>query len=181
MAETPLSCLLNLGESRLAKAPTRRVWDSCTIIDYLSGASRASPHCHRIIDSASRGETEIIVSTLAAAEVANIKEQPGTAAEEMIQEFFGRDYVIQANVDMHVSKRARELVRNYPPSGNLKRLGVADAIHLATALHWKIPILESYDDKLLERINADRHLLGAKILLRHPQYEGQVHAGNLLS
>lgn len=101
----------------------------------------------------------------------------------MIEEFFGRNYVIKANVDMYVSKHARELVRNYPSSGKLEKLTIADAIHLATALHWKIPVFESYDDKLLNRINAEPHLLGAgaKILLRHPQYEGQVHAENLLS
>lgn len=161
-------------------ADARRVWDSCTIIDYLAGTERAAPHCQLIIDSAQRGETEIIVSALAEAEVVKLDGNLSNSAEDMIREFFGRPYVLRANVDPFVTETARELIRKYPRANSLDKLRPVDAVHVATAIRWKVPVFESYDDRVLNRINAKPDLLPMKMALRHPQYLGQDRSEDLL-
>ena len=48
----------------------RRLWDSCTIIDYLAGKTDVADACSKVIEQAERGELEIAVSVLATFEVA---------------------------------------------------------------------------------------------------------------
>ena len=49
-------------------AAERRVWCSCTIIDYLKGVERARP-CIEIITHMHEGSQEIVTSVIAEAEV----------------------------------------------------------------------------------------------------------------
>lgn len=145
-------------------APTRRVWCSCTIIDYLKGAARAEPDCQQIIDSAERGETEIVVSALAEAEV--VKVDPADPdSETKIREFFARPYVIRVALDIRVAEMAREIVRTY----GLKPL---DAVHVATALRAKVPTLETFDQEMIDKVNGKEG--NPPLQIRNPTYEGQL-------
>ncbi len=124
-------------------AVDRRMWCSCTIIDYLKGAERAKP-CIEIIEHQRQGVREIVTSVLAEAEVAHLgADISHSDAEAMIKEFFGRLYIVRVPVDRFIAEEARRLVRSH---SGLKAL---DAVHIATALRWKVPLLETFDDVLL--------------------------------
>ena len=136
----------------------RRLWCSCVIIGYLAGEDALKEVCPRIIEQAARGEAEIIVSTVAMAEVAYLKGMDVDDSERRIQEFFARDYVVPVAVDPTVARTARRHIREYA----LKPL---DAIHLATAAVWRIPTLETTDPDLL---NLSRQVGNPLITIRRP-------------
>jgi predicted nucleic acid-binding protein len=126
-------------------AKPRRLWDASVIIDYLKGTGEAGV-CDDIIEHAGKGDLEIAVSMLAHAEVAKVD---GSERDEgLIQEFFSRPYVISIAVTRQVTAEARRLVRD----GLVKRS--ADAIHAATALVYKIPILETTDLDDFKSVNG---------------------------
>ena len=148
--------------------PPQRVWDSNVIIDYLSGAVRAAQQCPAIIGEAERGEIEIVVSTTAETEVVSLDGSTDQDAELRIREFFSRVYILRANVDSLVGELSRQLVRDYPRMGQLLQVKPKDAVHVATALRWRIPVLETFDDNLIDRIAAEPHKLPRPLELRHP-------------
>lgn len=88
-------------------------------------------------------------------------------AELMIREFFGRDYIIRAALDAAIAQRARSLVRRYKNAPKLKPL---DAVHIATALHHNIPLLETYDDDMIKV--SEREGDNPPLVIRKPTYEG---------
>ncbi len=133
-------------------APPRRLWCSCLVIDYLSGAARNKDECESIITAAKAGEIEIAVSALALAEVAYLGDEGADVAEAKIAEFFRRDYVVVAQLDFEVGEEARRLVRAYKDDPKLKPL---DAAHLAAAIRYRIPLLETEDDDLLRLDNQE--------------------------
>lgn len=157
-------------------APRRVVWCSCTILDYLSGAERAREQCGLIIEAARRGEVQIIVSTMAEIEVAKIDGVLPEEQEEMILEFFDREYVIRHSIDQRIAATARSLMRTYGLRG-------PDATHIATALLAPgVTAFESYDDKDMDKVrNSDIPLpQGNKIVLRNPTHEGQGRAEDFM-
>ena len=112
----------------------RRLWDSSVIIDYLAGRAEVGEACTKIVEQAERGEIEIVVSALAAVEVAFLRGSDDQESESMIRELFGRSYIIPVAIDMRLASIARSLVRKYRTSPRLKP---PDAAHLATAIQWK--------------------------------------------
>ncbi|MCH7786479.1 MAG: type II toxin-antitoxin system VapC family toxin [Chloroflexi bacterium] len=150
-------------------AVPRRVWDSCIVIGYLAGYEELKPDCLQIIEQAKRGELEIMVSALATIEVAYLQGSSDADSEAKIQEFFSRDYVIPVAIDISIAATARYLIRKYSNNYDYK-LRPPDAAHLALAIQWKVPILETTDTDLL-RLNE---LEGTPpVVIRKPLYEGQ--------
>ncbi|MBI4303386.1 MAG: type II toxin-antitoxin system VapC family toxin [Chloroflexi bacterium] len=145
----------------------RRLWDSCIVIGYLSGQQYIKTDCDQIIQQAERGELEIVVSTVASAEVAFLPHLSDSDSELKIQEFFSRKYVVIAAFDISVARIVRRLIRDYknldPP------LKPADAIHIATALQWQIPIIETTDPDLLRLDGKEGN---PRLIIRRPFYEG---------
>jgi predicted nucleic acid-binding protein len=139
----------------------RRLWCSCTIIDFLKGEERARP-CIDIIRQCERRQLEIVVSALAMAEVAKL-DSPAEEAERRIKEFFSRDYLIAIPVDQRVAEMARSLVQQH--SG----LHGPDAVHVATALVYGVPVVETFDDRLL-RLDIAESVAG--LTVRLPLYDG---------
>ena len=143
-----------------------RLWDSSVIIGYLGGQDDLAQTCNDIIDYAETGGVRIYVSTLAMAEVAYLQGLGDQDSEEKIREFFGREYVLSVNVDPRVAEIARELVRK---RRDVQVLKPPDAIHLATAIQWNIPVLESTDPDL---IRLDGIEGSPPITIRLPTFEG---------
>lgn len=141
----------------------RRVWCSSVIIDYLQGADRAKPDCQLIVEQAERGEIEILVSTLTIAEVTNLRGVIPDEAEASILEFFRRSYIVLVTVDIGVAEVARRLRRTHG-------LKTVDSVHMATALHHGVSILESYDEDLLKLSEKEGQPF---LTIRPPTYEGQ--------
>lgn len=142
--------------------PQQRLWDANVPLDYLSGNSRVQPDCDLIIEQAERGQLEIVVSTIAEAEVAYIEGYSASDSEAKIREFFSRDYVVVAGVDSPIARIARGLIRDW-------KLKPADAIHLATAIRWHIPILETSDPDLRK---LDGKVGNPLIVIQKPTYTG---------
>lgn len=124
-------------------AVPRRLWDACVVLAYLSGDKQVDPDCGLIINHAAQGGLEIMVSTIAEAEVAYLPGISSADSEAKIREFFSREYVVVASFDSPIARIARRLIRDHGPG-----LRAADAVHMATALQWHIPILETIDPDL---------------------------------
>jgi len=146
--------------------PARRVWDSCVVIGYLAGYPELREQCELVIDSAKRGEVEIVVSALAMIEAAYLAGYSDNDAEARIREFFGRRYVVPVQIDAPIAAIARDLIRRHRDS---RRIEPGDATHLATAIQWKIPIIETTDDGLLRFDKIEGSPL---ITVRKPFFEG---------
>ena len=148
--------------------PPRRMWESNVVIGYLAGNEALRESCPLIVEQARQGELEIVVSTMVQVEVAYLEGLDPSEAEERIREFFGRRYIIPAAFDIPVAIAARRLIRREREQG--RRIKPADAIHLATAEQWHIPILETVDTDLLR---LDKQYGNPLITVRQPLYEGQ--------
>ena len=146
--------------------PPRRLWDSCVIIDYLAGRADVAEPCSEIIEQAERGEIEIVVSVIATIEVAYLAGSDDRDSEARIRELFGRSYIIPAAIDVRVASLARHLVRKYRTSPKIKP---PDAAHLATAIQWNVPVVETTDPDLLRLDGLEGD---PPITIRHPFYEG---------
>ena len=146
--------------------PPRRLWDSSVIIGFLAGDENVLEHCQLIVEQAERGELEIVVSTLAAAEVAYLEGYSDEDSEDMIREFFGRDYIVLVAVDARMAAVARGLVSRYR---NEMRIKPADAIHLAAAVQLNLPVLETTDGDLLRFSGLEGN---PNVVVREPLYEG---------
>ena len=146
--------------------PPRRLWDSSVVIGYLTGDQSIGLACSQIIRQAELKETEILVSQMAIVETSYLRGQSDEASERLIKEFFSREYIVPVNIDSYVSFIARDLVRKYR---NSPRISPADAVHLATAIHWKIPVLETTDNPLI-RFNQREG--NPPVSVRRPLYDG---------
>ena len=109
---------------------------------------------------------EIVVSALAMIEAAYLVGYSDNDAESRIREFFGRRYVVPVQIDAPIAAIARDLIRRHHDT---RRIDPGDATHLATAIQWKIPIIETTDDDLLR---FDRTEGNPLIVVREPLYEG---------
>lgn len=146
--------------------PLRRLWDSSVIIGYLAGYSGLEPDCSNIIRQAEAGDLEIVVSEMAKVETAYLAGLSDEESENLIREFFSRDYIIPVSIDDPVSHISRQLIRKYRTYPKLKP---PDAIHLATAILWHIPIIETTDTDLLR---MDQREGNPPIITRRPLYVG---------
>ena len=141
----------------------RRLWDSCTIIDYLAGSPEVAETCSQIIEQAERGGLSIFVSAMARTEVAYLEGMDDQDSKRKIREFFGRGYIIPVAVDMRVASVASDLVIKHRSGPKIKP---PDAVHLATAIQLGIPVVETTDEGLVRFDGLEG------ITIRLPLYEG---------
>lgn len=159
--------------------PHQRVWDTSVIIDFLEGNQRAEPHVPLIIEQAKRGEAQIVVSSFAEVEVVKIDGVLTNDQEEMITEFFGRSYVVRAQLDARVAAIARRITRDSSLAPNMQTIKPKDAVHVATAARWNIPIFECYDGPLIVTLTQHPSLVPG-VTAREPLYVGQSRAQDFL-
>lgn len=141
-----------------------RLWDSNIILYYLAGEPRLKSVCDLIIKQAERGEIQLRVSVVAQAEVAYLPGYSDLDSENIVREFFSRNYITTINYDIPVSREARRLIRKYKPG-----FKPYDAVHMATALLWHIPVLETVDSDLLKLSGNEGD---PPLTIREPLYEG---------
>ena len=151
----------------------RRLWDTSVIIGYLAGEEDVAEACDNTIGRAERVEVEIVVSAMATIEVAYLEGLDDQDSEAKIRELFNREYIIPVAIDVGVAFIARELVRKYKVGPKIKP---PDAAHLATAIQWRIPMVETTDADLLRLDGLEGDPL---ITIRRPLYEGTLRMPGL--
>ncbi len=145
-----------------------RYWDSDAFLGYLKGEPDKCSACEEVLSRAGKGEVTIVTSALTLTEVLFAKYHPKLPKimREEIATFFDSDYIALSDVDITVAKLARDVVWD----NNIKP---KDAIHVATALLWGVPLLNTFDGRLLKhdgKINSP-HPPHAPLRIRKPGEE----------
>ena len=130
-------------------------WDSCAWLGLLNGEAGRKQILENVYGQARRGLIQIWTSTIAVVEVNRLSGEmnlprpvPNTGVEA-IDELLFQPFVNLVSLDTIVAKRARQLLRD--TRGLTKR---PDAMHLASAIQWNIPILHTYDGSDLLHLNG---------------------------
>lgn len=100
--------------------------------------------CRETLKSAESGEIEIVTSAFTLAEVC--KRAPDPAAPAInLPAFFDQPYILLVPIDKAVGLRAQNM-----QLAGLFGIRPPDAVHLASALVHSIPVLHTFDGKLLD-------------------------------
>lgn len=121
-------------------------WDSDAFLGWLQAEPGKVELCEGTIERAKAGEVLILTSTLTIAEVLWLKGQPKVSKDkaDALRKFFRRSFIRVRNVTRSVAEAAQDLVWDHG-------IKPKDAIHVATALDAKVPILETFDEGLLAK------------------------------
>lgn len=143
----------------------RRYWDSNAFLGHLNGEPEKAEACEAVLAAAEAGKLVIVTSALTLAEVLYVKGQTPMPKEkrELVSRFFKQPYISVQNVTRRIAEVGRELYwdQNVRPQ---------DAIHVATALVYKIPVLNTFDGKLLS-LDGKLGEPPLKIEKPHEQYQ----------
>lgn len=132
----------------------------------MNEADRHHDTCLKILNDASEGKLEIVVSALVMVEVIRPKGAPVPLPpedERKIRDFFENEYVKMRSVDRLIAEVARDLCWKYG-------LHPRDAIHLATAKDALCDCLETTDAKRL-RVSENPDV---GITIREPSWTSQL-------
>ena len=123
-----------------------RYWDSDCFLALLKKERGRIPACRSVIKRAAGREFLIVTSALTLAEVLNLKGRPPLPSNirDEVTNFFKNDFIYVHNVTRRLAEDARNLVWD-------AQVDPKDAIHAATAIQSSVPLLNTYDGKLLAR------------------------------
>lgn len=154
-----MSTLLNSGGSSLASL-TKIYWDSCAWLGLVNGESGRRQELEIVYGQGRNGIIEIWTSTLSIVEANRLDSEVGMAKPiptdslATLDNMLFQPFVKLVPVDTDIARRARRLVRETPGLGKK-----ADAIHLASAMRWNVPIFHTYDGNDLlhldQKLNCD--------------------------
>lgn len=154
----------------MAAKPIRLYWDSCAWLGFLNGEDDKKRELEIIYSAARDGRFEIWTSTLSMVEVrrtAAEKHEPKPLSDEnngKIRQLFEQRFVFSIPLAQDIADNARELFRTTPGLGKFQ-----DAVHLASALRWSVPILHTYDnDDLLHLSGKFKCRNGELITICYP-------------
>lgn len=125
--------------------PQRRCWDSVCCLGWLRNEPDKAPACQAVLDLVDAGKVELVVSTLALAEVLWIRghDRIPRDSKEKVRAFFRRSSFLVASVDLATAELAQELVWDYGVKSK-------DAVHVATALLLGCVSLDNVRSRLME-------------------------------
>jgi predicted nucleic acid-binding protein len=151
----------------------KRYWDSSVFLASIKNEPNRADVCEKIIKDAGAGRCEIYTSMITLTEVVKrrAKENPiDPQTEVVISGFFRNSFIKPVPVDYIIATRARRLIWDFP------WLSARDAIHIATAIELKIPILEHYDDDDIGKVGerVEKNNLPGFPDIRHPKWVGQL-------
>lgn len=135
--------------------PVRIYWDSCAWLGLINAEPDKLPDVRAVYGLARKGLVEIWTSTIAIVEanrLATEMQLPKPISPEsiaQIDDLLFQPFVHLINLDQTVAKRARKILRE--TQGLKKR---PDAIHLASAVIWNIPLFHTYDHDDLLHLNG---------------------------
>ena len=122
----------------------KRYWDSDAFLGYFNEEPDKHSACQGVLEAADSGRILIVTSALTLAEVLYAKKHPKLPIEKrtVIEQFFKSPFISVQNVTRKIAEQARDIVWD-------NGIKPKDAIHVATALTYKIPVLNSFDKGLL--------------------------------
>lgn len=135
--------------------PIKVYWDSCAWLGLINGESKRKPDLDAVYGNAKRGFIEIWTSTIALVEVNRLESEMNQQRPippeglAVIDGILMQPFVKLVSMDTIVATRARQLLRTTP-----KLTKRPDAMHLATAMIWNIPIFHTYDGNDLLHLNG---------------------------
>ena len=141
-------------------------WDSDCFLGFLQAEVGKVEKCEGVLERADRGEVLIITSALAIAEVLWMRNGPKLPKEkaDFLSRFFRRSIFRVVDVTRKISESAQWHVWD---SG----IKPKDAIHVATAIHYGVSALETFDTALIGKSGV----VGSPLLLiRQPQAASQI-------
>lgn len=143
----------------------RRYWDSDAFLGHFNGEPDKVAACESVLQAAEAGRILIVTSALTLAEVLYVKGHKPMPPEkrQIVSGFFKQPYISVQNVTRKIAELARDL---YWDSG----VRPQDAIHVATALTYRLPELNTFDRKLL---SLDGKLGDPSLKIRIPHEPGQ--------
>lgn len=148
----------------------RRYWDSACFIAVLNEEEDRVETCAAVLAAAAAGQVEIVTSAFTITEVLHPKGGRPLPPDlrRTVNSFFRRPEIVVVNVDRDVAEKAQSYFWDF---------GVRpkDAIHVASAIHASAPVLETYDDALIDLSEK----LGGSPVLRvrkpYPIDRGEAH------
>lgn len=136
---------------------TKKVyWDACAWLGLLNGESDKARELEVVWRKAELGEVEIWTSAFCIAEVYKVKCESGQTSiapgdDDKIDYMFDQGFVYIAQVDLEIAKLAKTVLRTHP-----KLSKPSDGIHLATAIHWNVDQLHTWDASDLLGLDCER-------------------------
>ena len=121
-------------------------WDANAFSGYLNDEDGKVDVCEPVLKEAERGNVLIVTSALTIAEVLFIRQGPKLPPEkrEVVEKFFKADYVAVRNVTRHIADLARDVFWDHG-------IKPKDAVHVATAVFFKVPVLHTFDGPLISK------------------------------
>lgn len=121
-------------------------WDSDTFLGHLQNEPGKVELCAATLERARKGEVLIVTSTLTIAEVLWMRNAPKISKKKavIVQSFFRKSFFRVVNVTRKIAERAQELVWDHS-------IKPKDAIHVATAEFYSVPVLETFDADLIAK------------------------------
>lgn len=144
-----------------------RYWDSVVFLALFLAEPGRVEACEAALEEAEKGKVLIVTSALTLAEVLALRGEPrllpDAALKKLVIEFFKNEYIAVQNVTRSVAETARDLVWDFG-------IKPKDAVHVASALSVKAPVLETFDGGLVAKSGK----VGTpRLLIREPQSKSQ--------
>lgn len=122
-------------------------WDSNAFSGHLNDEGDKVAECEAVLSEAEKGHILLVTSALTIAEVLFIR--PGgprlpPEKREDVEKFFKADYITVRNVTRAIAELARDVFWDHG-------IRPKDAVHVATASLFKVPVLHTFDGDLLGR------------------------------
>jgi predicted nucleic acid-binding protein len=126
-------------------------WDACVPLSYINGIKERLPDIEGLLQK-SGTDFQLITSIFSTIEVAFARAEQDSKAtdpqtEEKIAKLWGLGSpILKVELYEVIADKARKLIRNALPEGWSLKPG--DALHLATADHFKVSEFHTYDEGL---------------------------------
>jgi len=122
-----------------------RYWDSAAFLGWLKEEEDKVDECRVVLQEAEAGRILLVTSALTLAEVIKLRRSPPIEKQhaDLIKRFFENSYIEVRDVNRYLAELARQLVWDHAG------LNPKDAIHVATAVHFGMRRLETFDDGLI--------------------------------
>lgn len=120
-----------------------RYWDTGPFLAWLKNEAHRLVDVAPVIEAAEAGNVRLVTSSVTLVEVVKLDQKQAVVEippedAEKIRQYFLRSYISIRTFDRPTATIARQLIWEHG-------LQTRDAMHLATAIRWKLPLLETYD------------------------------------